>query len=247
MKILLFLITAIIIVFIGYKFSKPKKIKMIDGQTLNYIEIKPLNKQTPKKLVLILHGYGTNRNDLIHLASDFSDLLPQAQFISVDAPEPFEGGYEDSYQWFSLQTLNYFFIKPKIEVARKILDKFIDEQLKRFGLKDEDLILIGFSQGGMMSLYTGLQRENKLMGVISFSGALAFDDSTLKKRLKSKPRMLLVHGTSDERMPYSYFEDAKKMLTKADIPFEEYSVSGMEHTINSDAIERAREFVKSLD
>jgi phospholipase/carboxylesterase len=215
-------------------------------KTLNYIEVKPLNKQKPKKLVLFLHGYGTNKNDLIHLASDFAELLPDAQFISVDAPESYEGGYENSYQWFSLEEFEHSIIQKRIEIAHKILNKFIDDTLERLDLKDKDLLLIGFSQGAMMSLYTGLQRANKLMGIVSFSGALAFDELSLREKVESKPKILLIHGTADERMPYLYFEEAKRLLAGAGIIFEAHSIQEMEHNIDEKALLKAKNFIIGL-
>lgn len=219
----------------------------MDKTSLDYIERTPLNGEKPKKLVIFLHGYGSNKDDLIELTPNFSDILPDAQFISVNAPDKFEGiETENAFQWFSLRVIDYLFIKPKIQRAHKILNKFIDEQLNKFGLSNKNLILMGFSQGAMMALYTGLQRESELMGIIAFSGALAYTTFNLKKRIKSKPRIFLIHGLKDEVVPYFYFRHAKKLLQKFKLPFEHHTIQEMNHGINQEAIDKARAFISKI-
>jgi phospholipase/carboxylesterase len=60
----------------------------------------------PRQLVLMLHGYGANGKNLLELACELQKAVPQALFISVNAVEPWEGGFPDCYQWFSLYSQN---------------------------------------------------------------------------------------------------------------------------------------------
>ena len=107
--------------------------------------VEPL-KGDVNKLVIFCHGYGADGNDLINLANYFQPVLPDALFISPNAPEkcamnPF------GYQWFDFQSGDPASIWKGVLNAADILNSFIDDQLKKYNLTDKDLALVGFSQG----------------------------------------------------------------------------------------------------
>ena len=120
-----------------------------------YCEVKK-----PKYLVVFLHGYGANGVNLLDLAYEFRSVLPEAHFISPDGVQPWEGGFPDAYQWFSLKSglngLDLDLMSQEIKNSNKILEDFINHQLDRFDIMAENLFIIGFSQGAMMSIYQGL-------------------------------------------------------------------------------------------
>src|SRR5215470_17407313 len=103
----------------------------------------------PKSLVVLLHGLGADGNDLISLASYWAPLLPEAEFLSPNAPFPCDMA-PYGYQWFSFQ--------ERTRAAAPFLDAFLDEALEARGLDASRLALVGFSQGAMMSLHVGLRR-----------------------------------------------------------------------------------------
>lgn len=213
---------------------------------LDYIEKGSKNLGGPKKLVILIHGYGADKNDLFDLIPYFSNSLPDTHFISVEGPENCEIGF--GYQWFSLKQITLDFIIKGAEKAYGLLNSFITRQLQRFNLKNGDLLLIGFSQGAMMSLYAGLQREENVAGIISFSGSLPFDVNSLKKKNLNTSNILLTHGTADDVLPYDHFLTAQKLLKELNIPFESCSVEGMGHYVNAECIDAAKNFIrKSLD
>lgn len=133
---------------------------------LNFIEIDTYSKNSPKQLVIFLHGYGSNKYDLQSLTNEFKSILPDGFFIFPDAAFPCEIGY--GYQWFSLNDRSEAAMFKNIQPASIILDKFIDKQLARFSLTEENLILVGFSQGTMIALHAALRRE-KPCTIIGFS------------------------------------------------------------------------------
>src|SRR5690606_32458213 len=113
----------------------------------------------PKQLIIFLHGVGADGNDLIGLAYELAKHLPDAHFLSPNAPEPFDMA-PFGYQWFSLQQYVTQSMELAFEQAGKFegakhaappLNAFIDAQLKRFDLTEKDLLLFGFSQGCMMA------------------------------------------------------------------------------------------------
>lgn len=170
---------------------------MTDIQMLGGASRPPTSGAKPKQLVLMLHGVGSDGNDLIGLAPFFQKVLPDALFLSPNAPFPYDMG-PVGYQWFSIGDFsNETRLKGSRE-ASPILDAFIDAKLEETGLAESELILIGFSQGTMMSLHTGLRRERPLAGILGFSGMLAGPD-LLADEIKSRPPVLLTHGDSTLR------------------------------------------------
>lgn len=205
--------------------------------------------QNPKYLVIFLHGYGSNGEDLLSLCNEFSNILPEAHFISPNAVQPWEGGFPGCYQWFSLNSgfdsKGIEEMAPDIKKSSNILSDFIDEQLVRFSLTRENLFLIGFSQGAMMSMHQGLTSKEKLAGIVAFSGKLASPD-LLGEELSSKPEICLIHGESDPVVPFDYFLKAKDILEEHNFSFEAHSIPNLEHSIDLQGIEYAQNFIKKI-
>ena len=203
--------------------------------------------KNPKYLVIFLHGYGSNGENLIELAREFEHVLPDAHYISPNAIEPWEGGFPDAYQWFSLanwgsdRDINK--VAPGVIEANRILANFINEQLARFQLKPKDLFLVGFSQGAMMSMYQGLAMPEKPAGIISYSGKLILPEH-LGEVTISKPNICLVHGKLDSVLPFTNFLEAEKLLQENNIPFESHAVENLDHTIDIHGIRAGLHFVK---
>ncbi|MBU6338440.1 MAG: phospholipase [Rickettsiales bacterium] len=203
--------------------------------------------QNPKYLVIFLHGYGANGKNLISLSHEFAHVLPDSHFISPNAPEAWEGGFPDSYQWFSLYSgfayKSIAEMTPDVKRANKILTNFIDTQLERFSLTYKDLFLVGFSQGGMMSLYQGLIAPEKPAGIISFSGKLVLPE-LLGEEIISKPEMCLIHGEADSVVPFSNFLEAQELLNEKGINFESHSIPHLDHSIDIHGVKAAQNFIK---
>ncbi len=213
----------------------------MENKKLDFLEIVP---NTVNNLFILLHGYGSDNEDMLSLGLTFRSLLPNTAIVSVNGPwEADKGG---GYQWFSLRTMNLFSILREIKVSYNLLNVFIDEQLKRFSLEDKNLLLGGFSQGAMMSLYTGVRRKSDPLGVLSFSGMMPDTIDTLKKELTSRPETLLIHGTDDKTVPFNSLEKAENLLREFDVPYEAHSIQGMGHTIDDEALEYAAEFIKKI-
>lgn len=205
--------------------------------------------QTPKYLVVFLHGYGANGENLIALSHEFGHVLPDAHFISPNAIEPWEGGFPNAYQWFSLsqgfERKSMALMAADIIRANKVLEEFIDSQLARFNLKPQNLFIVGFSQGAMMSMYQGFTKKEKPAGVIAFSGKLVLPEMLGSKTIH-KPEICLIHGKSDSVVPFENFLEAEKLLKQNEIPFESHAVANLDHSIDIHGIRSAQAFVKKI-
>src|SRR5215831_5521736 len=145
-----------------------------------------------KQLVVFLHGYGADGNDLIGLGREWAKLLPYAAFVSPHAPEPC-GAAPMGRQWFDLSLGDMRMIAAGVKRAAPAVESFLDAELKRHGLGPRALGLMGFSQGTMVALSVGLKRNPAPAAIVGYSGALATVEA-LPKNPSSAPAILLVHG-----------------------------------------------------
>ncbi len=194
-----------------------------------------------KQLIILLHGFGSDGNDLIDFAPAFAEALPDAHFISPNAPFPCEMS-PSGYQWFSLETYEPSSMHKGASKAAPILNKFIDDKLEELGLNDNYLALIGFSQGTMMSLFVSLRREKQCAGVLGYSGAL-LDFEPLEDIVKSKPPICLIHGEMDSVVPFAALAHAEDKLSEIDIVAETHSRNMLAHGIDPEGINIGKGFL----
>lgn len=202
------------------------------------------NGVKPSKLVIFLHGVGADGHDLINLADEFVENLSKAVFLSPNAPYPYDL-YPVGYQWFSLKDYNEDKLYEGIERALPILKEYIDENLFKYNLKYKDLILIGFSQGSMLAFQMAPRLADPCT-VIGFSGTLIKPDE-LKKNIKSMPKILLIHGSDDEVLPASRYITTHKSLNNMGFDVEGHLIEGLGHSINSECIKLANQFLKKIE
>jgi phospholipase/carboxylesterase len=204
----------------------------------------PLAGGKPRRLVILLHGLGADGNDLIGLQQYWGRLLPDAEFLSPNAPFPCDMA-PYGYQWFSAQDRTPAAMLAGVRAAAPLLNAFIDEELARRGLSPGEAALVGFSQGTMMSLYVGLRRAERLAGILGYSGRLIAPE-LLPSELRSRPRVLLVHGTEDPLVPFAEMERAEAALRAAEVPVETLACPGIEHAIDPEGLQRGGAFLRAV-
>jgi phospholipase/carboxylesterase len=202
----------------------------------------PASGGKAKQLIILLHGLGADGNDLIGLAPYWAPLTPEAEFVSPNAPFPCDMA-PHGYQWYSAQDRSPGAALSGVRAAAPILDAFIDEALAERGLDDSALALIGFSQGSVMSLFVGPRRVRPAAGIVAYSGRLVAPE-LLPAELRSRPRILVVHGTEDPLVPYSALAEAEAGLTAAGIPVESLSCPGTGHSIDQEGLRRGGHFLR---
>ncbi|MFP4314468.1 MAG: alpha/beta hydrolase [Alphaproteobacteria bacterium] len=218
---------------------------MSEGQIDNYYEHAPATGNI-KKLVILLHGLGSNGQDLISLAPYWAPAVPEALFISPDAPfacDMVPAGYPNSYQWFSLQSRDPQDMLDGARRAAPILKDFIRTQLDKSGVKAENCALVGFSQGTMMALSVAPFFKEKLAGVLGYSGALLWDAEQDMDKMHKIP-VRLIHGEADGVVPIDAYHMARQKLQAEGFQVSGHSTHGLEHSIDGPGVESGAEFLK---
>jgi phospholipase/carboxylesterase len=189
----------------------------------------PASKAAAKQLVVLCHGLGADGHDLIDLAPSWSHALPDALFVSVDAPFQHESGF--GRQWWSVADRSPAVVEAGVRGAAEYLDRFIDAELAGLGLAANSYALMGFSQGAMTALFTGLRRASAPRAILAFSGALVAPEK-LATELANRAPVLLVHGEADDVVPVQRSRDAETALRAANVPVEAVYVPRLGHGID---------------
>jgi phospholipase/carboxylesterase len=201
----------------------------------------PLRGQA-RHLVVLLHGWGADGNDLIGLAPAWARQLPDARFVAPHAPDPCDQN-PMGRQWFSFVDSRPEALAKGAERARALIDGFLDAELQRLSLGDERLALVGFSQGAMMALYVALRRARRCAAVVGYSGALI--DDGLAGAVVSRPPVLLVHGDADTMMPIASLHAALAGLGAAEIPVQFHIARGQGHGIDEEGLALGGAFLQA--
>ena len=204
---------------------------------LDFLEKQSKNNKD-KYLIIMLHGWGSDKYDLISLDFNIDNL----HYLSVNAPYECDSGF--GYQWFSLEDMNVNSIIKEIRNNYIVLEKFIEKQSIKLNIDYNHIFLLGFSQGAMMSLYTGIRLNKKLAGIISLSGLLPDTIDNLKTSQIMKQNILLLHGTDDNVVPFNYFLDTKKLFDILNFNIEAYSINDLQHNINNEEIDIIKSFIE---
>ena len=133
--------------------------------------------------------------------------MPEAEFISPNAPFPSEIEPR-GYQWFRVEDRSPASVLAGVQATAPSLDAFIGEELQKRGLSESDAAPVGLSQGTMMALHVGLRRERPFAGIIDDSGRL-IAAHLLAAELRSRPPVLLIHGTNDLRVPFESMTEGR--------------------------------------
>ena len=203
-----------------------------------------------KQVGVFFHGYGADGQDLFNISAVLRRFFPQAAFYFPDAPE--EMGFFGGYQWFSLdgydpaaltdedQAKRYLnSLMPLAEMARGVTDPYMHAVLAHSGVPASKAVLCGFSQGGLMAVYTALRFSEKLAGSVGLSAvAVMFDAKTFSAdKIVSKLPITLIHGDADNVVPPSVFELNKQNLKQAGLFVDSFTVPHLMHGIDETAVQ----------
>ena len=201
----------------------------------------PLGPQATS-LVVLLHGYGADGNDLIMLADTWSRDLPDAAFVAPHAPEPLPWGVHGGRQWFALEARDPVEYLQGADRALPSLESFLDHELAKHKLTANRLALVGFSQGTMMALHAGLRRSTPPAAIVGFSGVIAGPER-LAAELQCRPPVLLIHGAEDNVIPAAACPYTESVLANAGIEVIAEVRPGLGHAIDHHGMAQAAAFL----
>lgn len=207
----------------------------------NYPEIKALNDQ-PTKLMVFLHGVGSDGNDLISLVHYIQKPLTEYHFISPHGVEPYDMA-PFGRQWFSLQDRSpETIIKLAKNNAPKIQEQ-IELKQKELGIDNESTVIFGFSQGTMMGIYLTLTQEKPFKAMIGFSGRL-IPPASLKNT--STP-ICIIHGAEDDVVEANESIKLSEYCKQNAIEHKLLIIPNLTHSIDGSGLDFALEFLKNLN
>jgi phospholipase/carboxylesterase len=210
--------------------------------------LEPKSRRPARQLVVLLHGYGADGNDLIDIGHAWADLLPDAAFVSPHAPEPLEGA-ATGRQWFRLTYRDPSERWRGVNAAAPALERFLDAELARRALPPAALALVGFSQGTMMSLHVGLRRAAAPAAIVGYSGLFVLpeqaapDAAAAAAEIRAKPPVLLIHGERDDLIPPDALFLAAEALAALGIPTEWHLSPGIGHGIDQEGLRHGGAFL----
>ena len=200
------------------------------------------NSTQAKKMVILSHGYGADCNDLLSIGEYWQKSLPDFCFIAPNAPTPCQIN-PSGFEWFDLMQTSQEKIIEEFQSSLKLLDQFINTQLKEQGLEKKDLYLMGFSQGTMMSLQLALSYKNPIAGVLGYSGKV-YDFNFLEKNILSQCPILLLHGTTDTVIPLEEMYASYELLKKKSIDIQYKVFENCGHSITPEGLSAGLNFLK---
>jgi phospholipase/carboxylesterase len=204
---------------------------------------RPAASGTADSLVIFLHGYGADGNDLIGLAEPLAPHLPDTRFLAPNAPQPCTNN-PAGYQWFPIPWLDGSSpVEASIAAfaAYDLLARWLDEAAET--TPPDRTVLLGFSQGTMMALQVGLRRPAPLAGIVGFSGRL-LEPQRLAAEITARPPVLLIHGDQDPMVPFASLGEAADALTAAGVETRTHVSRGTGHGIAPDGLGRALDFIR---
>jgi phospholipase/carboxylesterase len=205
---------------------------------------KPLSGSKPKSICIMLHGVGADGDNLIGLASAFSNEFPDTFFIAPNGPEKFAGG-GNGYQWFPYYERTRPQVLTAMDISARTVAQFTTEILDIYDLKPQNLILMGFSQGAMLAIQTALTMQDNCAGVVSFSGGLLKIEIT-DIEVRSQPPICLIHGDNDDVVPCQMSESSAKLLADLHVPAEFHKIRNLGHSIDMQCIDIAKGFLHKV-
>ncbi len=191
------------------------------------------------KVVLFLHGYGANGNDLIGLKDHINNPNNSILFESPNAPESCPLNYF-GYQWFDLAERTPEEIYLGLKKSYKYLEKILEDIIKKYNTSHKNIVLIGFSQGAMLSAYYGLLSDVEMGGIISLSGALPKDILNEISAINTKQKFSIFHGKSDTVVPFHRSQELHDFLLLKKIESNLILEDNCDHGISMQAIEEMK-------
>ena len=195
-----------------------------------------------KNAVILLHGYGGDGNDISLIALNWKRFLPNTIFLCPNAPQICEVN-PSGYQWFDLSKEDSDYILKQSIEAEDVIKNYIEEVKSKYNLENSKICISGFSQGCMMAINIGLIYDKNFNCIVGFSGKI-INKENLSQRIKTKTKMLLLHGDSDTIVPSYHLLEAQDYLLRNKVDVEINMIKDCQHHIPVEASSIALNYIK---
>jgi phospholipase/carboxylesterase len=193
--------------------------------SLYYLVREPKLKKDKNPLLLLLHGYGSNEEDLFSFASELPD-----DYYVVSARAPYDMMY-GSYAWYAINfdaDENKFSDLNQARESRDLIANFIDELTLNFAIDSSNITLIGFSQGSILSYAVALSYPEKVQRLVAMSGYLNTDIAipNFEKNNFSNLKVFASHGKDDQVIPVDWARKTEPILKNLgiNVVYKEYPI-----------------------
>lgn len=193
--------------------------------SLHHLVSEPKIKLDKNPLLLLLHGYGSNEEDLFSFASE----LPEEYYV-ISARAPYDMMY-GSYAWYAINfdaDENKFSDIEQAKTSRDLISNFIDELVANYAIDSNNVTLIGFSQGCILSYAVAVSYPEKIKRVVAMSGYFNAEIATenFKENDFSNLKIFASHGSVDQVVPVDWARKAEPTLKQLgiDIVYKEYPI-----------------------
>ena len=210
------------------------------------------NHLNPKKLIFLLHGYGDNANNFINIGKAIDTNQWSAHYIALNAPNHIIN-YPIGYEWFNLYpngiyisdagTKEIKIIKEQVNASLLKIEKTLKFYIDKFKLLLSDCIVIGFSQGGIMTFEIGNYLKDRLGGLAILSGRIMHEAPITNLNLLKTP-IFISHGDKDDILSFNNFNNSIKYLKSNKCNFESHVLEGDTHIISAKTINLLQKFIK---
>ncbi len=220
-------------------------VDILKGQTFT-------KHQNPKKLMIMLHGYGDNATNFIQIASLIDQFDWGMKYIALNAPDTIQD-YPMGYEWFQLylngthiskaRGKEYHVAKKKISENIEKINNSISLLLENLNLNMSDCFVMGFSQGGMMAFELGKILQKQLAGLAIISSRIISKEYKPNNAFLKTP-IFISHGGQDAVLPISNYNESIKVLKNYNYRYENYLIEKDEHTMSQETITLFQNFIK---
>ena len=208
--------------------------------------------QNPKKLMIMLHGYGDNATNFIQIAQLIDEYDWGMKYVALNAPDTIQD-YPMGNEWFQLYlngthisnagAKEYDVIKKKISENVEKIHNSTSLLLENLNLNMSDCFVMGFSQGGMMAFELGQILQKQLAGLAIISSRIISKEHKPNNMFLKTP-IFISHGGQDSVLPVSNYNDSLKVLKNYNYNFENYLIEKDEHTMSQETITFLQNFIK---
>lgn len=197
----------------------------------------PTNGSGPYPTILLLHGRGSNENDLLGLAPY---LDPRFFLVAVRAPLAFPYG---GYTWYSMQEVGAPHPDEFAESHQR-LSEFLESAREHYPIDPGQLFLLGFSMGTVMAFSIALTRPDQVRGVVAHSGYIP-EQTTLRFQWDALQNtdFFVAHGMEDPVIPVSFGRRSRELLeaSNASLTYREYPIG---HHVSDESVRDLSSWLK---